>query len=265
MITPLDRNSQSKEKPDLTAEKITNFGYRKVNMAEKAGYVLRHFNSIANKYDFMNGLLSLGVHYIWKREAVRMTRLKAGGLVIDVCGGTGDLAIRAAKTMGDKGRVVLYDINMAMIENGRPKIKKADLRDKIHCVQGDAEAICFSDHLFDAVIIGFGIRNVTDMERCLGEMYRVLKPGGTFMCLEFSLPTAPWFRSLYDFYSFRVMPALGKLLAGTRDAYLHLPESIRLFPSPAVFAGMMRKTGFSAVEYKRMTNGIAVIYTGVKS
>lgn len=242
----------------------TNFGYRKVSVAEKASYVLRHFNSIANKYDFMNTLLSLGIHYIWKRKAVKMTRLEEGGLVIDLCGGTGDLAIRAAKAIGARGRVVLYDINMAMMENARPKIRKADLENKIHCVQGDAEALCFEDRLFDAAMIGFGIRNVTDMQLCLMEVYRVLKPGGTFMCLEFSLPTAPWFRFLYDFYSFRVMPALGKLLAGTRDAYLHLPESIRLFPSPAAFSGMMRKTGFSAVEYKRMTNGIAVIYTGVK-
>jgi demethylmenaquinone methyltransferase/2-methoxy-6-polyprenyl-1,4-benzoquinol methylase len=194
-----------------------------------------------------------------------MTRLKEGSLVIDVCGGTGDLALRAIKTMGDQGRVVLYDINIAMIESGRPKIRRADLEDRIYFVQGDAEVLCFADHLFDAAMIGFGIRNVTDMRRCLLEMYRVLKPGGTFMCLEFSLPTAPWFRFLYDFYSFHVMPALGKLLAGTRDAYLHLPESIRIFPPPDTFAAIMRETGFSAVEYKRMTNGIAVVYTGVKS
>lgn len=264
MNSPSTQNSHSEKEPIHSDEKTTYFGYRKVFIGEKAFFVLRHFNSIANKYDFMNTLLSLGIQYIWKRKAVRMTRLKAGGLVIDVCGGTGDLAIRAARTMGDQGRVFLYDINMAMIENGRPKIKKAGLWDRIHCVQGDAEAICFSDHIFDAAMIGFGIRNVTDMQRGLAEMHRVLKPGGTFMCLEFSLPTAPWFRCLYDFYSFRVMPALGKLLAGTRDAYLHLPESIRMFPSPDAFAGMMRKTGFTDVEYKRMTNGIAVIYTGVK-
>jgi demethylmenaquinone methyltransferase/2-methoxy-6-polyprenyl-1,4-benzoquinol methylase len=264
MISPSERNSQSEADPNHPDAKITQFGYRRVSIGEKANYVLRHFNSIANNYDFMNTLLSLGIHYIWKRKAVKMTRLKEGGLVIDVCGGTGDLAIRAAKAMGTQGRVILYDINMAMMQNGRPKISRADLEDKIHCVQGDAEALCFEENLFDAAMIGFGIRNVTDMQRCLGEIYRILKPGGTFMCLEFSLPTASWFRFLYDFYSFHVMPVLGKLLAGTRDAYLHLPESIRMFPSPDAFSGMMRKTGFSAVEYKRITNGIAVIYTGVK-
>lgn len=264
MNSPSGQKSHSEKKPSHAEENTTHFGYRKVLIGEKALLVLRHFNSIANKYDFMNTLLSLGIHYFWKRKAVRRMSLKRGGLVLDVCGGTGDLAIRAARITGDQGRVVLYDINMTMIENGRPKIEKAGLWDRIHCVQGDAEAICFSDQIFDAAMIGFGIRNVTDMQRGLAEMHRILKPGGTFMCLEFSLPTATWFCSLYEFYSFRVMPALGKLLAGTRDAYLHLPESIRMFPSPDAFAGMMMKAGFDAVKYERMTNGIAVVYTGVK-
>jgi demethylmenaquinone methyltransferase/2-methoxy-6-polyprenyl-1,4-benzoquinol methylase len=264
MICRPEENPPAREGLKQEEGNTTNFGYRKVSTGEKASYVLRHFNSIANKYDFMNTLLSLGIHYLWKRKAVKMMNLKEGGLVIDVCGGTGDLAIRAVKTMGAQGQAVLYDINMAMIQNGKPKIKRADLINRIHCVQGDAEALCFADHLFDAAMIGFGIRNVTDMQRCLEEMHRILKPGGAFMCLEFSLPTTPWFRILYDFYSFRIMPALGNLLAGTRDAYLHLPESIRVFPPPDVFAEKMREAGFAAVDYKRMTNGIAVIYTGVK-
>ena len=244
--------------------RTTNFGYRKVAAEQKAGYVLRHFNSIAGRYDLMNTLLSLGIHYLWKRTAVKMTDLKYGGLAIDVCGGTGDLSVRAAKVMGRRGRVILYDINLSMLENGLPKIKKASLEQQIQCVQGDAEYLSFRDDLFDAAMIGFGIRNVTDMEQCLREIHRVLKPGGRFMCLEFSLPTLRWFRILYDFYSFRIMPVLGKMLAGTREAYLHLPESIRMFPSPDVFRRMVEEAGFDDVSYRRLTNGIAVVYTGVK-
>jgi len=245
-------------------EKATHFGYRTVAVGEKARYVLRHFNSIAGRYDFMNTILSLGIHYLWKRTVVRMADLKSSDLVIDVCGGTGDLAVRAAKVMGPRGRVILYDINLAMMQNGIPKIKKAALEERIRCVQGDAERLSFPDNLFDAVLIGFGIRNVTDMERALEEMYRVLKPGGRFICLEFSLPPLRWFRLLYDFYSFHIMPVLGKILAGTREAYLHLPESIRMFPSPDVFRRMVEEAGFDTVSYRRLTNGIAVVYKGVK-
>jgi len=245
-------------------EETTSFGYRQIAVDEKAGYVLRHFNSVAAKYDFMNTLLSLGIHYLWKRSAVKAARLREAGLVIDVCGGTGDLAMLAAKGMGSRGRVMVYDINFAMLKNGLPKIRKSALETQITCVQGDAEAIAFPADLFDTAMIGFGIRNVTHMETCLQEMYRVLKPGGRFMCLEFSLPVTPWFRFIYDFYSFRVMPVIGRLLAGTREAYLHLPESIRMFPSPDLFSRMVMEAGFRDVRYERLTNGIAVIYTGVK-
>lgn len=244
--------------------RTTNFGYRKIAVEEKAGYVLRHFNSIAGRYDLMNTLLSLGIHYLWKRKAVKMTGLKYGGLAIDVCGGTGDLSVRAAKVMGRRGRVILYDINLSMLENGLPKIIKASMEQQIQCVQGDAESLSFPDDLFDAAMIGFGIRNVTDMEQCLREIHRVLKPGGRFMCLEFSIPAPSWFRLLYDFYSFRIMPVLGKMIAGTREAYLHLPESIRMFPLPDVFRRMVEEAGFDDVSYRRLTNGIAVVYTGVK-
>jgi len=258
-------NIDEQHTPVKDREKTTSFGYRQIAVDEKAGYVLRHFNSIAGKYDFMNTLLSMGIHYQWKRKAVQMACLPEGGRVIDVCGGTGDLAIRAARLMGGHGRAIIYDINYAMLNNGLPKISKAGLEKRIACVQGDGEAICFADGCFDAAMIGFGIRNVTHMDKCLREMHRVLKPGGRFMCLEFSLPVTPWFRKLYNFYSFRIMPVIGQLLAGTRAAYLHLPESIRMFPSPDVFSRMVAETGFSNVHYKRLTNGIAVVYTGVKS
>jgi demethylmenaquinone methyltransferase/2-methoxy-6-polyprenyl-1,4-benzoquinol methylase len=253
-------NSQQKDLDKKTAF----FGYRKIKASEKAGHVLRHFNSIADKYDFMNTLLSLGIHYLWKRSAVKAARLKKNGMVIDLCGGTADLAVLAAKRLGHGSLIVVYDINLQMMKQGIPKIAKAGFSKRIGCVQGDAEDIAFPSQLFDGAMIGFGIRNVTDMGRCLREINRILKPGGSFMCLEFSLPVNPCFRFLYDIYSFHIMPYVGQLLAGTRNAYLHLPESIRMFPSPDDFSRIISAAGFIQVQYKRLTNGIAVIYTGVK-
>jgi len=250
--------------PPGKKEETAYFGFRPVPAREKGRYVLRHFNSIARKYDFMNTLLSFGLHYLWKRWAVKTLRLKSGDEVIDVCGGTADLSILAAGIMGPKGRVFLYDMNRAMIEGGIPKVERASLSERVSFVQGDAESISFPPGSFDAAMVGFGIRNLTRMEKGLAEMHRVLKPGGKMMCLEFSLPTSVWFGWLYDFYSFRLMPLAGKLLAGTREAYLYLPESIRKFPPPDEIAGTLRRIGFSRVEYRRLTNGIAVIYTGVK-
>ncbi|HYB19450.1 MAG TPA: bifunctional demethylmenaquinone methyltransferase/2-methoxy-6-polyprenyl-1,4-benzoquinol methylase UbiE [Thermodesulfobacteriota bacterium] len=253
-----DRNCEE------SREELAYFGYRQVPAREKVGYVLRHFNSIARKYDFMNTILSFGLHYPWKRWAVETLRLKTGDRVIDVCGGTADLSILAARAVGPKGRVILYDINRAMIEGGRPKVAMASLSGRVAYVQGDAELISFANLRFEAAMVGFGIRNLTHMEKGLFEMFRVLRPGGKLMCLEFSLPTSPWFGWLYDFYSFQIMPLAGRLLAKNRNAYLYLPESIRKFPRPEELAGILRRIGFSRVTYRRLTNGIAVIYTGVK-
>lgn len=235
-----------------------------VLVREKAAYVLRHFNSIAVKYDYMNTILSFGLHYLWKRQSVKALGLKPGDRVVDVCGGTGDLSILAARAVGPKGRVVLYDINRAMIMRGRSKVARASLTEKVLPVLGDAESLSFPEGRFDAAMVGFGIRNLTHMERGLAEMHRVLKPGGWMMCLEFSIPTSSWFRFLYDIYSFHIMPLAGKLLAGTREAYLYLPESIRKFPPPYEFAALLKEVGFSKVTYRSLTNGIAVIYTGVR-
>ncbi len=258
--------SQGQAQPLKESEvETTCFGFRKIPAPEKARYVLRHFNSIALKYDFMNTILSFGLHYRWKRSSLNALGLKPGDRVIDVCGGTADLSILAARAVGPKGSIVLYDINRAMIERGRPKVAGASLADKILFVQGDAEFLSFPEGLFDAAMVGFGIRNLTHMERGLAEMYRILKPGGRMMCLEFSIPTSTWFRFLYDFYSFHLMPLAGKLLAGTREAYLYLPESIRTFPPPDEFAALLRDIGFSKVTYGKLTNGIVVIYTGVKN
>jgi demethylmenaquinone methyltransferase/2-methoxy-6-polyprenyl-1,4-benzoquinol methylase len=243
---------------------MADFGYRKIPASEKVKYVLRHFNSIASKYDLMNTILSFGFHYLWKRWAVETLRLKPGDRVIDVCGGTADFSILAARAIGPEGRVILYDINRAMIEGGRPKVAMASLSERVDYVQGDAELISFPQGWFEAAMVGFGIRNLTHMEKGLVEMYRVLKPGGKWMCLEFSLPTSLWFGWLYDFYSFYIMPLAGKFLADNREAYLYLPESIRKFPAPDELVRILQKIGFSRVTYRRLTNGIAVIYSGVK-
>jgi demethylmenaquinone methyltransferase / 2-methoxy-6-polyprenyl-1,4-benzoquinol methylase len=240
------------------------FGYERIRRTEKTDRVLHHFNSVARHYDFMNTLLSFGIHYAWKRTAVRMLKLIPGDRVLDVCGGTGDLAIMAAKAVGPGGRVIVYDINRAMIQAGLHKAIHTGINGRLHHVQGNAESISFPDRYFEATMVGFGIRNVTDMKKGFAEMYRVLKPGGKMMCLEFSKPTSPIFRLLYDFYSFQIMPLVGELLVGSRKAYTHLPESIRMFPLPDELSELLKQIGFAHLAYRRLTNGIAVIHLAVK-
>lgn len=240
------------------------FGYERIAKTDKDRRVRLHFESIAAQYDFMNTLLSFGIHYAWKRHAVRMMDLRPGQVVLDVCGGTGDLALMSAARVGSSGRVVIYDINRAMLEAGREKIGKSEMASRISMVQGNAEDISFPHGHFDAAIVSFGIRNVTDMKKGFREMHRVLKPGGKLMCLEFSKPTNPVFCWLYDLYSFHVMPFLGELIVGSRKAYTHLPETIRMFPLPDELSAILYRIGFPDITYRRLTNGIAVAHLAVK-
>ena len=240
------------------------FGYERISTVAKTDRVIQHFNSVARHYDFMNTLLSFGIHYAWKRTAVRMLKLAPGDRVLDVCGGTGDLAILAARAVGPAGQVAIYDINRAMIKAGLHKMANTDIETRLWHVQGNAECISFPDRHFDAAMVGFGIRNVTHIQKGFEEMYRVLKPGGKLMCLEFSKPTWPVFRWLYDFYSFYIMPFLGELLVGSKKAYTHLPESIRMFPLPNELSKLLKTIGFSQITYRRLTNGIAVIHLAEK-
>jgi demethylmenaquinone methyltransferase / 2-methoxy-6-polyprenyl-1,4-benzoquinol methylase len=246
-------------------EKMTHFGFLAVPEEDKVKWVRRHFNSVAQKYDSMNTLLSMGIHYQWKRMAVAMMGLRAGDRVLDVCGGTGDLSRMAAEKIAPSGSVVLYDINWEMMAAGQPKTNGSPHRGRVTWVQGDAEKIALSDGSFDAAMVGFGIRNLTHFERGFREMHRVLKPGGTFMCLEFSEPVTPWFKCLYDFYSFRIMPYIGRIFANCQPAYTYLPESIRLFPDPDRLKGILEDIGFLDVTYRRLTDGIAVAHVGKKA
>lgn len=257
-------NAKGEESALNPAAAAVSFGFRKVTAAEKKRLVGDHFDSIASKYDRMNTLLSFGLHYAWKRSAVNMSGIRAGDTVLDVCGGTADLALRAARLVGTSGRVLVYDINAAMMRKGQVKAAASQLAERILFVQGDAEQISFPDESLDAVTVGFGIRNFVHLEQGLREMRRVLKKGGSFTCLEFSMPSPRWFRALYDLYSFVIMPVAGKVLAGSSQAYTYLPESIRLFPLPDELSEMLRNTGFSRITYRRLTKGIAVVHRAEK-
>ena len=240
------------------------FGFDEIPAGEKVERVRRHFDAVAGVYDFMNTVMSLGIHYLWKRTAVGMMGLKKGSCVLDLCGGTGDLSRLASRAVGPEGKVVLCDINWAMMAAGRPGLLASPVGRIIRYAQGNAETIPFRGGTFDAAMVGFGIRNVTRMDRGLGEMFRVLKPGGTFMCLEFSKPANPVFCWLYDVYSFRFMPLMEKIFAGPGRAYMHLSESIRTYAMPEEFTELLERIGFEDVTWRRLTNGIAVVHVAKK-
>jgi len=241
-----------------------SFGSRRVSRQEKKSLVQEHFDTVAARYDLTNTLLSFGLQQVWKRKAVTWLGLKAGERVLDACGGTADLGLLAAGTVGRQGRVILYDFNRAMLAVGRDKVEQAGLTREITLIQGDVEQIAFGDERFDAALVGFGIRNLASVEQGLHELHRVLKPGGRLLILEFSQPTSPWFRALYDLYSFTVMPLVGKIMMGSWEAYTYLPESIRVFASPTELSAILEKVGFSRITYHRLSNGIAVVYLAWK-
>lgn len=240
----------------------TWFGYEKMRAHKKKQAVTAHFNRVAPTYDFMNSVMSFGIHHAWKRAAVRMLGLQAGQSVVDVCGGTGDLAVLAARRVGPAGTVCICDMNSAMMAAGRNRPENRAAADRVEYVLGDAEHMPFPDSRFDAAMVGFGIRNVTHLKQAFSEMHRVLKPGGKMLCLEFSRPLNPVFRWLYDFYSFHIMPLAGRVLVGSSRSYLCLSETIRMFSTADELKTILETIGFTDVTYRRFTNGIAVAHVG---
>jgi len=245
-------------------QKTTHFGYKEVPIEEKAGKVREVFDSVADKYDIMNDVMSMGIHRLWKRFAIEMAGLKPGQKVLDLASGTGDLAGKFAKLVGSKGQVIASDINGAMLGNGRTRLIDKGIVGNINFVQANAQYLPFPDNHFDLITISFGLRNVTDKEMALRSMYRCLKPGGRLLVLEFSQPTAPGLKPVYDIYSFKLLPFMGKVIANDEESYRYLAESIRMHPPQEELKQMMIDAGFERVDFHNMTGGIVALHRGYK-
>ena len=249
---------------DKNEQETTHFGFRDVPVAEKAGLVGQVFHSVASKYDLMNDLMSMGIHRAWKRFAIEQMQLRPGLQVLDVAGGTGDLTKRIAQRIGHIGKVILSDINSSMLEAGRDRLADEGIVGNVEIVQANAECLPFPDNSFDRIIIGFGLRNVTHKDEALASMYRVLKPGGQLLILEFSKPTLPGLGKIYDSYSFNILPVLGKVVAKDEASYRYLAESIRKHPDQETLKQMMADAGFERSHYFNLSGGIVALHKGYK-
>ncbi len=245
------------------SKQTTHFGFETVPVGDKAGRVKDVFDSVAQRYDVMNDLMSGGMHRLWKRFTVEQAAVRPGQAVLDLAGGTGDLAARFLPQVGGSGQVVLADINQAMLIEGRRRLIDAGAAGNLSIAQVDAEKLPFADGSFDCIAIAFGLRNVTDKEAALQSMFRVLKPGGKLLILEFSRPSDA-IRPLYDIYSFNVLPLLGKLVAEDSDSYQYLAESIRMHPDQDTLLRMMESAGFERCRFDNMLAGIVALHVGYK-
>jgi demethylmenaquinone methyltransferase/2-methoxy-6-polyprenyl-1,4-benzoquinol methylase len=248
----------------------TSFGFKPIDPAMRNAAVKEVFASVAPSYDLMNDLMSLGIHRLWKRDFVREVNPKAGDVILDLAGGTGDIAFLMDERRGSAGdnaenKITICDINPAMLEVGKKRAMDRGFHSAIRWVEGNAEELPFADGEFDIVTIAFGLRNVTRLAQALGEAARVLKPGGRFYCLEFSHMAVPLLQKLYDRYSFSVLPWLGEKVAKDRASYQYLAESIRAFPEQPALAELMKNAGFSAVRYRNLGLGVAAIHSGIKA
>ena len=247
------------------SDKTTHFGYKTVNVEEKAGKVAEVFHSVADNYDLMNDLMSMGIHRIWKQVAIEMSGVRGGHKVLDIAGGTGDLAAKFSRIVGATGSVVLADINQSMLRRGRDKLIDQGINSNVRFTQADAQYLPFPDNTFNLITIAFGLRNVTDKAMALRSMQRVLAPGGKLLVLEFSKPTNALLSKLYDSYSFNVLPKLGKIFANDADSYQYLAESIRMHPDQQTLLGMMDEAGFANTDFQNLTGGIVSVHRGIKA
>lgn len=245
-------------------QKSTHFGFESVAWDEKEKKVAEVFHSVAKNYDLMNDLMSLGIHHLWKSFTVELSHVRPGYSVLDLAGGSGDLTRLLSKKVGDLGQVVLADINQAMLQVGRDRLLDLGLYKNIRFVQGNAQCLPFEDNSFHCITMGFGLRNVTDKEEALRSMFRVCKPGGKLMVLEFSTPTFPGLKPVYDWYSFAVLPKIGALFAQDKDSYQYLAESIRMHPNQEGLQDMIHQAGFEDCHYHNLSGGIVALHIAYK-
>lgn len=254
--------SEQRKAPE--AEPVTHFGYQNVPESQKAEKVAEVFHSVAAKYDVMNDLMSAGIHRLWKRFTIELSGVRQGNRVLDIAGGTGDLARQFSRLVGPTGEVVLADINASMLKVGRDRLLDKGVAGNVRFVQADAEKLPFPDNHFDCVTIAFGLRNVTHKDEALKSMLRVLKPGGRLLVLEFSKPSSTLLSKVYDAYSFSFLPLMGKLITNDADSYRYLAESIRMHPDQETLKSMMEQAGFERTTFHNMTGGIVALHRGVK-
>ncbi|MGB0221692.1 MAG: bifunctional demethylmenaquinone methyltransferase/2-methoxy-6-polyprenyl-1,4-benzoquinol methylase UbiE [Luminiphilus sp.] len=249
---------------ETSTDDTTDFGYERVRKEEKAGRVREVFDSVASRYDLMNDLMSGGMHRLWKRFTIELSSVRPGQTVLDIAGGTGDLAAKFSQRVGPDGHVILADINAAMLSVGRDRLIDKGALNNISVSQADAQFLPYADNSIDCITIAFGLRNVTDKALALRSMHRVLKPGGRLLVLEFSKPTSPLLSQVYDAYSFSALPFMGKLITNDADSYRYLAESIRKHPDQETLLEMVEDAGFVDCKYHNMTGGIVAIHRGVK-
>jgi demethylmenaquinone methyltransferase / 2-methoxy-6-polyprenyl-1,4-benzoquinol methylase len=267
VLEPILRSKRAKMQQKVRRmkdERSTDFGFEQVPWRDKARRVRGVFDSVAGNYDLMNDLMSAGAHRLWKRFTLSLTNLRPGQRALDVAGGTGDLTAGLAQQVGDRGLVILTDINAAMLNRGRDRLTDQGRVGNIQYVQANAEKLPFAANTFDCITIGFGLRNVTDKPAALASMHRALKPGGQLLVLEFSHPVAPGLKPLYDTYSFRVLPLLGKFVARDEASYRYLAESIRMHPAQDALVEMMQGAGLEGCRYHNLSGGIVAVHRGYK-